>query len=381
VKVGFLFNHDALHQISHTASVIVALADEPGAEVTVLTSSAAQEARARDLIGARAAARVRFVALGIGRTAEMLERGLRRVMPFRRLAVLRENRALFAALDVLVVPESTSLALRDRFGLTGLKFVSIPHGAGDRSIGYRKVGGGFDLTLVAGEKVRRGMLASGMVTPETVAVVGYPKFDLVDFGPRPPLFDNGRPTALYNPHFDPQLSSWYRMGPAVIDWFAGQERLNLAVAPHVMLFRRQFHASVEHRHVARRRALPARFAGLPNVLVDTGSARSIDMSYTLAADLYIGDASSQVYEFIARPRPAIFLNPGRLDWAGRPEFEHWRLGDVVETVGGLAAALARARDDPHRYDAAQRAAFAWTFDRVDGRAGARAAAEILRHFG
>lgn len=381
MKVGFLFNHDALHQVSHTASVIVALAAEPTAEVTVLTSTPAQEAKVRELIGA-AAARVRFVALSVGAVSRGLDVALRRILPFRRLAVLWENRAEFARLDVLVVPESTSLALRDRFGLSHLNFVWIPHGAGDRSISYRKVGGGFDLTLVAGEKVRQGMLASGAVTPETVAVVGYPKFDTIDVGrPPEPLFDNGRPTALYNPHFDPRLSSWYGMGEDVVDAFARRDDRNLMVAPHVMLFQRRFHASVEHRRILRRRDLPARFSGLPNVRVDTGSKRSIDMTYTLGADLYLGDASSQVYEFLVRPRPAIFLNPNRLDWQGRPEFEHWRLGEVVETVPELMAAVDRAIADPHRFDEVQRAAFAWTFDRVDGLAGARAAAAILRHFG
>lgn len=383
MKVGFLFNHDALHQISHTASVVAAVTREPAAEVTVLTSSAVQEARLRSLIGDAAAARVRFVALTIGTTARVLDTALSRVVPFRRLAMLRENRAIFAALDVLVVPESTSLALRDRFGVTGLKFVWIPHGAGDRSIGYRKVGGGFDLTLVAGEKVRHGMLANGVVTPETVAVVGYPKFDTIDFAaPRPPLFADGRPTALYNPHFDPLLSSWYACGIDVLDRFArGQAPANLLCAPHVMLFKRRIHASVEHRRIAWRRDVPARFDRAAGVAVDTGSVRSIDMTYTLGADLYIGDASSQVYEFIARPRPTIFLNPHRLDWQGRPEFEHWQLGEVIERAEDLPTAVARALADPERFAEVQRRAFAWTFDRVDGRAGERAARAILARFG
>ena len=67
MKVGFLYNHDALHQISHTAPVIAALADDPRAAVSVLVSSAAQEARVRALIG-EAAARVRHGETRHGRT-------------------------------------------------------------------------------------------------------------------------------------------------------------------------------------------------------------------------------------------------------------------------------------------------------------------------
>ena len=38
------------------------------------------------------------------------------------------------------------------------------------------------------------------------------------------------------------------------------------------------------------------------------------MAYTQRADIYLGDVSSQVYEFLLNPRPCVFLNPRRFDW-------------------------------------------------------------------
>ncbi|MFD1786831.1 hypothetical protein ACFSC3_04525 [Sphingomonas floccifaciens] len=378
MKIGFLYNHDALHQVSHTAPVIAALTRDARADVTVLTSSDAQAMRVRDLIGAEAAAKVRFVALDIGRIARVLDAGLRWIAPFRRIAVLRENLAEFARLDALVVPETTSLMLRDRFGLTDLKYVWIPHGAGDRSVGFRSVMKGFDLVLLSGSKVRDRMLALGLVTPDNHAIVGYPKFETVDLTRRPRLFADERPVVLYNPHFDPLLSSWYPWGEAIVDGAVARGDVNLAVAPHVMLFQRRIHASVEHRRLHWRRDVPERWRDRPGLIVDPGSPRSIDMSYTLGADIYIGDASSQIYEWIARPRPAIFLNPGRIDWVDDPNFAHWHLGEVVDDITQLNAAIDRALADPHRFDAVQREAFARTFDRSDRPAAERAAAEILK---
>jgi len=380
MKVGFLFNHDELHQVSHTAPVIAALVPYPGVEVSVLTSSAAQEARVRAIIG-DAAARVRFVPLSIGRVASMLDAGLRRIAPFRRIAMLRENLAAFAALDVLVVPETTSLLLRDRFGLRDLTYVRIPHGAGDRSIGFRAVSGGFDLTLLPGEKVRDRMLAAGLITPDNHAIVGYPKFDTIADAPLPKLFAEDRPTVFYNPHFEPAYSSWWTMGEDVLDWFAGQSQFNLIVAPHVMLFRRRAHTSVEHGRVRWRRAIARRFEGVPRMLIDTGSERSIDMTYTRAADIYIGDVSSQIYEWIAQPRPAIFLNPAHVDWADSPDFAHWRLGEVIDRAGDLPHALDRAVADPDRFRAAQEAAFRYTFDIAAEPAARRAARAIVGRLG
>lgn len=379
LAIGFLFNHDALHQVRHSAPVIAELVAFSEVAVTVLTSTTAQEAEVRALIG-DAAARVRFVSLGIGAAARVLDAVLGLVIPFRRIAVLRENLDAFRALDVLVVPESTSMMLRDRFGLDRLKFVRIQHGSGDRSVTFRPVIARFDLMLLAGEKVRERMIAAGLTTAEKSALVGYPKFDTVDpAAPAPSLFDNDRPTVVYNPHFEPLLSSWFDWGEAVLDWFAAQDRFNLIFAPHVMLFERRIHASVEHRRLRWRRDLPDRYRGLPHMLIDTGSARSTDMSYIRAADIYIGDISSQIYEWIARPRPAIFLNPGHVRWRDNPDFAHWLLGHTIESLSALPEALRHATDSPDMFVAAQRAAFARTFSIMDESASLRAARAIVNH--
>ena len=384
MKIGFLFNHDALHQVRHSAPIIGALVPDARAEVTVLTSSAAQEAEVRAIIGAQAAAAVHFERLSIGRTARLMDAALRWIAPFRRIAVLRENLSAFAQLDVLVVPETTSLMLRDRFGLTSLKLVWIPHGAGDRSIGFRPETRQFDLVLLSGDKVRDRMLAEGLVTQDNHAVIGYPKFDTValeepERTTPPDLFADVRPTVLYNPHFDPLLSSWYDWGRDIIRWFAEDGRYNLIVAPHVMLYQRRMHASVEHRRMRLPGALPD-YGGAPNILIDPGSERSIDMSYTQAADLYLGDASSQIYEWIAQPRPAIFLNPQGIAWQADPNFAHWQLGDVVSRLEALPEALERAFAEPGRYRKEQAARFSHTFSRTGESAAKRGAKAILDRF-
>lgn len=377
MNIGFLYNHDVLHQVRHTAPVIAELVTMPTASVTVFTSTAAQEAEVRALVGIATAARIRFVTLQAGALAEAIDRALRFIAPFRRIAVLKRNRDIFATLDALVVPETTSLLLRDRFGLSNLKMVWIPHGAGDRSVGFRPVARGFDRILLSGRKVRDRMLAAGIITPESGRIVGYPKFDTVD--PRtalPPLFDNGRPTVVYNPHFDPRLSSWYAMGQAILNWFAQQDRFNLAFAPHVMLFQRRLHASVEHRRLRWRTQIDPAVRDHRHLILDTGSQRSIDMSYTRAGDIYLGDASSQIYEWIARPRPAVFLNPGRIDWSDDPNFAHWRLGRVIETMAELPAALADAASGADRFAEAQQRAFAETFS-IEAEPASRRAAQAI----
>src|SRR4029078_9444258 len=121
---------------------------------------------------------------------------------------------------------------------------------------------------------------------------------------------------------------------------------NFVVAPHVKL--------VDG---------PSVQSSAENVLIDRGRTRSIHMSYTEAAQVYIGDVSSQVYEFLRRPRPCIFLNPHRFDWRGDANFAHWSAGPVVAEITDLGRALEIARTDHAAvYRPAQQALFDHTFD-------------------
>ncbi|WP_141260334.1 hypothetical protein [Komagataeibacter diospyri] len=375
MKIGFLFNHDCIHQVSHTAPIICELV-ALGQDVTVMTSTPAQEAHVRRTI-APCMDRVRFVRIDIGPVSQAINVVAQAVVPFRRIANLRENVDLFRGFDALVVPETTSALLKSHFNLD-IRLIYFPHGAGDRSIGFRDVTRFFDLVLLPGAKTRDRMLDRQLIRPGHHAIVGYPKFDTVDMAAHPRLFDNDRPTVLYNPHFDPVLSSWWDMGMDVLEWFARQDDYNLIFAPHVMLFRRRLHTSVEHRRVRLRRMIPERLRNLSHIRIDTGSRNSVDMSYVLAADIYLGDASSQVYEWIARPRPCIFLNSHGARWQDNPSYAHWNLGQVIDSVSELPHALAVAKERQREFAPRQQAAFEATFHTVPGETAAhRAAREIV----
>ena len=379
-QVGFLYNHDALHQIAHTAPVAAALARSgDGVSVTILSSSEAQESVARRLVGDAAGA-IRFVRLGVSATTERIDRFARHVAPYRRIAVLRENAALLARYDALVAPETTSSMLKTQFGVLHPKLIYIPHGAGDRAVGFEPVTRLFDLVLLSGAKVRDRMRDAGLVRDGHHEIVGYPKFDTIDFTARPKLFGNDRPTVLYNPHFDPVLSSWYKFGQPILRWFARQDRFNLLFCPHMMLFRWRFQVSLRDQTVRRVGAIPPEIRNCAHIRIDTGSPALIDMTYTRAADIYLGDASSQIYEWLHTPRPAIFVNSHGAKWQDNPDYAHWRLGPVVDDMNEIETALTTATSGFAHWAAAHERAFAETFFGGDG-ASARAAAAIRRFLG
>jgi hypothetical protein len=280
----------------------------------------------------------------------------------------------------LVVPETTTALLKSRYGMTDTRLIYTHHGAGDRAVGFQSVIREFDFVLTPGAKVRDRLLEQGFIDSRNHAVVGYPKFDSANVSRSrlARLFDNDNPTVLYNPHFDPTLSSWYSMGNDILEFFADSRDYNLVFAPHVMLFQRRFHTSLETRRVRWRHSVAEKFLRCANIHIDLGSTRCVDMSYTLGCDIYLGEGSSQVYEFLVQPRPCIFLNAVGVSWKGDSSFLHWTLGPVVDDLSGLSRELRRATRDPSAYRDVQERVFADTFDQAGAAPASRAADEIAK---
>ena len=120
----------------------------------------------------------------------------------------------------------------------------------------------------------------------------------------------------------------------------------------------------------------------PNIHLDPGSENSVDMTYLNQADIYLGDVSSQIYEFIYRPRPCVFLNAhGVTDWRDNTYFRHWQAGEVIEDITQLGPALARAPQE-HKdcYRQAQKDLLSDTFSITDRPASIRSARAIVNFF-
>lgn len=379
-RIGFLFNHDQIHQIRHSLPIALALrATEPGLRVIIAVSNEAIAAEVTRIAHDLGEGPVELVRLALtsrlGRAASLLAGKL---APAGKALLYRDNLDFFRSLDALVVTERTSLMLKTRYGLQDLPIFLADHGAGDRAIGFGGQARLFDHVLAAGPKIRDRMIRDAGVDPERISITGYPKFDA---GPPPPFTPPpgwaGRPTVLYNPHPAPHLSSWYRQGRSVLEFFLRSARYNLIFAPHIMLFQRPVAMTVDPPGIGLPGGIPLRYRTAPNILIDISSRALVDMTYTAGADIYLGDASSQVYEFLSRPRPCVFLNPHRVDWCGDDNFAHWRAGPVISTTTALEEALDHAQErHVETFLPLQRQLVDYTFDRGEIPSARRAAERI-----
>jgi hypothetical protein len=275
--------------------------------------------------------------------------------------------------DALIAAERTSTILR-RLPAKCPVMIHIPHGAGDRQKGFERRIALFDYVITGGNKDRDRMIAMNLVSPDACFVSGYIKLSGVmkmNQGRRVSLFANERPVILYNPHFDARLSSWHSFGIDIIDAIIRDGRFNLIIAPHVRLF--------ENAPKAARDALMAK-ARTDHVIVDTGSDKSMDMTYTMAADIYLGDVSSQIYEFMARPRPAVFVNSHGADWRDNPDYLMWTAGNVIDDISALIPTLDKAAEDFSAFEAVQKKLVYGAFGDTQTDAAETAAQIILRLF-
>ncbi len=381
MRIGFLFNHDQIHQVAHSLPIALELARGGfDGEIVVATTTERLAREVQRLGGPLVGTRIEHVQLKLGRTSERLAGWLGGVLPAAKVLIYRDNLDFFRSLDVLVVAEKTSLILRKAFHLTRPLLVHTRHGAGDRAIGFDRHSAGFDHVLCSGEKIREPLIRDAGVSATDISVVGYPKFDIVQPSVRLMSGMPDKPVVLYNPHPSPHLSSWYRHGRAVLDFFIDNDDYQLIFAPHVMLFERRFVVTIDRLRIDRPGRLHERYLRSPNIHIDLGSRASTDMSYTLSADIYLGDASSQVYEFLYRPRPCLFLNSHRHAWRGDPNFEHWNAGPVIEGPEQLTAGLRQTLDQHARtFLPIQQQMRARSFD-VSERPSSQRAAEALMRF-
>lgn len=370
LQVCFLFIAQR-HQMLHGISSAVALSRRPEFDVTVMSPSREHIAYAREL-GERLGNETILFAVPDFAALEVARRITGRSTP-PKLLTLAMIASQLRRFDAIALPERTSIILK-RLGLKGPSFIHLDHGAGDRAVGFDPRIRHFDFVLMAGDKHRRRLRREGLIRDGEHAVVGYPKFEAADAmrdGEWTPFPGDHRPIVLYNPHFS-RLGSWEKFGEEVLDAFSRQDRYNLICAPHVRLLDGS-------RARSRWRDLLGRYGDNPRIFIDEGSDRSIDMTYTTLADVYLGDVSSQIYEFLRSPRPCLFLDAHGRNWKEDENYAHWHCGQVVREMTGLIEAIDNSREGHQAYFGNQMRSFTETFAVSDISGSERAAQAMADH--
>ncbi|MBF6602688.1 MAG: hypothetical protein ITG03_06935 [Sphingorhabdus sp.] len=116
-----------------------------------------------------------------------------------------------------------------------------------------------------------------------------------------------------------------------------------------------------------------------NLHFDLDSFATVDGSYTRMADIYLGDSSSQVVEFLISPRPVVLLQPPEMTDLFAQRAGYNILGETVESADRITDAIADAPARFADYEDAQREYAASSLGET-GPDAARNAAKIIAGF-
>jgi len=239
-------------------------------------------------------------------------------------AMVKRAKKYMKDADVVVTTSHGLVKMFKKFKISGPKVIIMKHGCGDRAYSFDEAYSDFDLVLLGGEHHRKVMLEKNISTESQLKVIGYPKFDFpVNLESiKSKIFKTNKPIVLYNPHWKPQFSSYNLYAKFILEYFKNNNDYNLIFAPHILIKHWKTHYKYNIDFDNYKSA---------SIHIDFGSHYSTDNSYTRLADIYIGDVSSLVYEFIAlKPRPCIFLNAHNIKWKNNLYYRFWELGFVVE---------------------------------------------------
>ncbi|WEQ55261.1 CDP-glycerol glycerophosphotransferase family protein [Komagataeibacter nataicola] len=350
VKIAFVYIAEP-YQCYHAASVASALSALPDCSVTEYYSfsdSAEHLRHIRTLFGGNDSLSIRPFQKSVFTKILHIGRRLDR----EKSHVFRENIEELNNYDAIISTENTAAFLKQQ-GLKKPKLILIQHGAGDRKVRNEYMVKYFDFVLFPGPKIRNYFLKEGFTTEEKSTSIGYPKFDIFNAikAEEFSIFPKNKPIVLYNPHYKKSQTSYYKWKNFIIESFENQNYYDLVISPHVKMFHEGYFVN---EFLLKRR-------NSENVYIDTGSINSVNMTYTSNSSIYVGDVSSQVYEFIIEPRPCVFLNPHKIKWQGNPYFKHWEFGEVVENRNDIMPAIRRAKEQHYLYLDAQKEMIRKTF--------------------
>jgi hypothetical protein len=359
---------EQIPQVHHLASIALELSFLHGLEVSVIGNPGSIQVfrQIAELYPEHQCEIVLEKSKGFRRISEWIRR---RKTP-RTKSILDRNLKALLQFDMIVSSDFyTSWTIPHRTGKKPL-FVFGFHGAGDHAYGFQQELKDYDYLLISGPKIEDRLREEGILRNSNGLLIGYPKFDNTLKQPKQSFFDNDLPVVVYNPHFNQELSSYYKWGENVLEFFYNSKEYNLIFAPHFNLFNKQ------KNHVIP--AIPKKYMDAKNILFDFGSLRSIDMTYTMNADLYLGDVSSQVYEFLYHLKPCMFLNSQKSDWQENPNYKHWDFGPVLNDIADFEIVLTQAFANHESFKEVQQIGFNETFSRTKESAGKRAAIALSR---
>jgi hypothetical protein len=249
--------------------------------------------------------------------------------------ILRKYATFYKTFDVFVFTMYDDLYLKKEILIDSphIKYICANHGVSNRAYSFDERITAFDFFFLLDNNDVKTRKSLNQLTPDNHVMTGLNKYDLIKDLPLPRLFNNDKPIVIYNPHWTVENTSFHKFGRQILEYFSKSKDYNLIFAPHYLLLARNWSLlPVYHKY--------KRF---DNIIVDSTSQKCNNMTYTRIADFYLGDISSQVYEFLfERAKPCLFLDAHEIVQKDIDKPLSWDLGQVVDEIHDIEKLIKQA---------------------------------------
>lgn len=313
-SIGFLYL-DQSYMVYHSIGIAIELAKEPFYEVVIFTNPQ-NKTLIKEILSRE---KCENVILKVLRPYWHFTISIAKAEQ-KQLIFLR-YRNLFAKIDAFLCCKQTDLDLK-KILKHKVKYIYTDHGIPNRKVAFSEVITEFDLFFLCGKTQKLLKLKDGHLTDTNYSVTGYLKFDSLVHNHNTKLFTNNNYTFIYNPHWENHLTSFFTFGEKIFNFFANRKDYNLIFSPHYLLIQNNFFLKFRYNF--------RKFSEYENIKIDYRSEMCNNMTYTKYADFYIGEGSSQVWEFVAfKNRPCLFLDAHELATNKEERLLSWKLGDNI----------------------------------------------------
>jgi hypothetical protein len=285
--------------------------------------------------------------------------------------LIKSNKAIIRESDVILTASWGIPRLLQKYDLRDRCVIYTRHGANIGDNEYKKGLPEYDCVFITSNKMYDQLKELSILSKlKSYIKIDYCKFDYLfkNTGIEGDLFKNDLPVILYNPHFQNHRSSLFRDGEKIIDEIVKSNKFNVILSPHPLVNKWHFFKRIK-----------LKFPKSDKLIIDWSSIHQVNFDYMRKADIYLGDTSSSIYEWLYFDKPMIFYNSHNVDWEDKPFFDFWHWGYVVNNLEDLTERLNSIIKGSDPFKTVRRENKNYVFGEVDGKASYRTALKLYRY--
>ena len=285
--------------------------------------------------------------------------------------IIKLNKSILRKSDVILTASYGIPRDLLKNNIRGKFVIFTRHGTGDGKFTFNKSLFEYDCVFIPSKKMYDQFREMSILDNlKNYLQIDYCKFDYLFYYPEKNLkiFNNNLPIILYNPHYNKKISSFYKDAENIVNAILESKKYNIILSPHPLVNKWHFFDRIK-----------LHFPKSERLYKDWSSIHKVNFDYMKIADIYLGDVSSSIYEWLYFDKPMIFYNSHNIVWKNNPYYRFWNLGNIAANPEELLVYLDKSINISDSFAKIRKETKEYVFGDIDGKASYRTAAKLYNY--